>query len=53
MRHEIGGIGFHEVIIETLVHNRVILFMKDAKVEAMLSAYQRSYRVVCDDPVVK
>ena len=37
---EMDGIGAHEVIIETPVHNRVMPLMTDAEIELVLQAYQ-------------
>ncbi len=50
---EMDGFGFHEVIIETPVHNRFIPFMNQDEVECIISAYQQRYRAVRDDASVK
>lgn len=50
---EMRGVGFHEVIIESPVHNRFISAMSDAEVERILLAYRARYRVLREDPRVR
>lgn len=50
---EMAGVGHHEVIVETPVHDRVLSLMTDAEVERVLRAYQSRYRALHEDPRVK
>ncbi len=50
---EMDGVGYHEVIIETPVHNRFISFMEPREVEAFLRAYRERYLALRADPRVK
>ncbi len=50
---EMDGVGSHEVIVETPLHNRVIPLMGDAEVEQILRVYQARYQVLRDDPRMK
>jgi UDPglucose--hexose-1-phosphate uridylyltransferase len=47
------GVGAHEVIIETPVHNRVMPLMTDAEIELVLQAYQARFRALRADPCVR
>jgi len=47
---EMTGVGHHEVIIETPLHNRPLPLMTDAEVAQVLSAYQARYLALRDDP---
>lgn len=40
---DMDGIGVHEVIVETRVHNRPLALMEDSGVEDVLRAYQERY----------
>ncbi len=50
---EMDGIGYHEVIIETPVHNRFIRCMDPPEVEAFLRAYRERYLALRTDRRVK
>ncbi len=50
---EMDGVGHHEVIIETPVHNRFIRSMEPQEVEAFLRAYRERYLALRADPRVK
>ena len=50
---EMDGVGSHEVIVETPVHNRVIPLMEDAEVEQVLSVYHARYQALREDPRTK
>jgi UDPglucose--hexose-1-phosphate uridylyltransferase len=50
---EMAGVGYHEVIVETPVHNRPLPLMTDAEVERVLTAYQARYHALQADPRVK
>jgi UDPglucose--hexose-1-phosphate uridylyltransferase len=50
---EMSGVGAHEVIIETPVHNRIIPLMEDEEVEQILIAYQKRYWSLREDPRVR
>ncbi len=50
---EMDGVGCHEVIIESPLHNQVIPGMSDAQVERILRAYQARYRELSRDPRIK
>lgn len=50
---EMDGIGYHEVIVETPLHDRVIPLMVPAEVEYVLRAYQARYRALREDPEVR
>jgi UDPglucose--hexose-1-phosphate uridylyltransferase len=50
---EMDGVGAHEVIIETPVHNRVMPLMTDAEIERVLQAYQARFQALRADPRVR
>jgi UDPglucose--hexose-1-phosphate uridylyltransferase len=50
---EMDGVGYHEVIVETPLHNRTPSQMDDAEVEQILRAYQARYRMLQQDPRVR
>jgi UDPglucose--hexose-1-phosphate uridylyltransferase len=47
------GVGAHEVIIETPVHNRVMPLMTDTEIEWVLQAYQARFQALRADPHVR
>ena len=59
-RHEIGplfremaGVGHHEVIVETPVHDRIMAFMSDEEVALVLRAVQARHQALRSDPKVR
>ena len=50
---EMDGVGYHEVIVETPIHNRRPSQMDAAEVEQILRAYQARYRALQQDPRVR
>ncbi|HEY5627541.1 MAG TPA: galactose-1-phosphate uridylyltransferase [Nitrospira sp.] len=50
---EMDGVGAHEVIVETPVHDRTLPLMTDREVADILTAYQARYRSLRDDPRIK
>jgi len=58
-REEIGfftkmnGVGVHDVIVETPVHNRFIPLMEDQEVEELLTVYRERYNQLSREPRVK
>lgn len=50
---EMDGVGHHEVIIETPVHNRFIPLMEDSEVEQVVHAYRERYLALRQDERVK
>jgi UDPglucose--hexose-1-phosphate uridylyltransferase len=50
---EMDGVGAHEVIIETPMHNRVMPLMTDAEIERVLQAYQARLQARRADPRVR
>ncbi len=44
------GIGVHEVIVETPVHNRPLALMEDSGVADVLIAYQERYNALSQIP---
>jgi len=58
-REELGlfrwmdGVGHHEVIIETPLHNQVIPSMDDTQAERLLLAYRERYNALKGDPRCK
>ena len=47
------GIGVHEVIVETPVHNKSLALMDDSGVAKVLLAYQERYKALSQMPFVK
>lgn len=47
--HHLDGVGQHEVVIETPVHNRFLFDMDDAEIGAVVSAYRQRYRELKKD----
>lgn len=50
---EMDGVGYHEVIIETPVHDRSLPLMTDHEVADILKAYQARYRSLREDARIK
>ncbi|GIW47879.1 MAG: galactose-1-phosphate uridylyltransferase [Deltaproteobacteria bacterium] len=50
---KMDGVGIHEVIIESPVHNRLIPLMEDREVEDILFAYRERYNALKKDPLIK
>lgn len=50
---EMDGVGHHEVIIETPIHNRFLSLMEDAEVEQVVHAYRERYLALRQDQRVK
>ncbi len=50
---EMDGVGSHEVIIETPIHNQRMSVMKAHEVESILQACQTRYRILEKDPRIK
>lgn len=50
---QMEGVGAHEVLIETPVHNRFMALMEDHEVEEILWAYRDRYHALKKDPRVK
>jgi UDPglucose--hexose-1-phosphate uridylyltransferase len=50
---EMTGVGHHEVIIETPVHNRPLPLMTDTEVAQVLGVYQARYHTLREDPRVR
>jgi UDPglucose--hexose-1-phosphate uridylyltransferase len=50
---EMDGVGHHEVIIETPIHNRFIPLMEDSEVEQVIHAYRERYLALTEDKHVK
>ncbi len=47
------GVGIHEVVIETPIHNQILSLMDDQQVEEILLAYRERYIAIRDDPTIK
>ena len=50
---EMDGVGYHEVIVETPIHDRITPLMTDGEMELVLRAYQERYRVLRNDARIK
>jgi len=50
---ELDGVGVHEVIVETSVHNKPLALRKDSEVSDVLHAYQERYHSLAQKSVVK
>jgi UDPglucose--hexose-1-phosphate uridylyltransferase len=50
---EMAGVGAHEVIIESPIHDRTIALMEAVEVEDIVQAYQSRYRALTDDSRLK
>ena len=47
------GVGFHEVIVEHPIHNRIFALMNDEEVAQVLITYHQRYCTVAQSPLVK
>jgi UDPglucose--hexose-1-phosphate uridylyltransferase len=47
------GTGYHEVMVETPLHNRPMALMTDKEVALVLRAYRQRYHDIAQDPSVK
>ncbi len=50
---KMDGVGYHEVIIETPIHNLHMAHMEDKQVEEILLAYRERYLALREDPKVR
>ncbi len=53
MFRRMDGVGHHEVVIETPLHNRPLALMNDSEVRLVLQAYRDRYQALRQDPRVK
>ena len=47
------GVGIHEVVIESPIHNQLLPLMEDKQVEEVLLAYRERYLALREDPRIK
>ena len=47
------GMGIHEVVIESPIHNQLLPLMEDKQVEEILLAYRERYLALREDPRIK
>ena len=47
------GVGIHEVVIESPLHNQLLPLMEDTQVEEILLSYRERYLALRDDPRIK
>lgn len=47
------GVGYHEVIVETPIHNLALAMMSDIEVSDLLSAYRQRYDAMAQAPLIK
>jgi UDPglucose--hexose-1-phosphate uridylyltransferase len=47
------GVGIHEVVIETPIHNQLLPLMEDTQVGEVLLAYRERYLALREDPRIK
>ena len=47
------GMGIHEVVIESPIHNQLLPLMEDKQVEEVLLAYRERYLALREDPRIK
>ena len=52
LKRTLTGVGIHEVIVETPVHNRTTALLTDEEMVQVLDAYQQRYRDISNDPRV-
>jgi UDPglucose--hexose-1-phosphate uridylyltransferase len=50
---EMGGVGNHEVIVETPLHNRSLALMREDEVLSVLRAYHERYNALSRRPLAK
>ena len=50
---KMNGVGAHDVIVETPVHNRFIPLMEDQEIEELLTVYRERYNQLSREPRVK
>ena len=53
IRRKVTGVGIHEVIVETPLHNLSTALLKDAEVETILETYLSRFRFASMDPRVE
>jgi UDPglucose--hexose-1-phosphate uridylyltransferase len=52
LKRIISGVGIHEVIIETPLHDKTLALLSEAEVEHVVRTYHQRYNAVTDDPRV-
>jgi UDPglucose--hexose-1-phosphate uridylyltransferase len=50
---EMAGVGIHEVIVETPLHNKSLAFMREDEVLSVLNAYHERYQKLYRQPFAK
>jgi UDPglucose--hexose-1-phosphate uridylyltransferase len=50
---EMRGVGIHEVIVETPLHNKSLAFMEEGEVLSVLNAYHERYQRLSQQPFAK
>jgi UDPglucose--hexose-1-phosphate uridylyltransferase len=50
---EVTGVGIHEVIVETPLHNKSLAFMEEDEVLSVLNAYHERYQKLSRQPFAK
>jgi len=53
IRRTVTGVGIHEVIIETPVHNRITALLDDCEVELVIQTYLHRFKFASADPRVE
>lgn len=51
--HKMDGFGYHEIIVETPIHNRSLSVMRAEEIEAIMRAYRDRYIAVKKDERIK
>ena len=50
---EMAGVGAHEVIVETPLHNKSLALMEEGEILRVLTAYHERYRILSQQPFAK
>jgi UDPglucose--hexose-1-phosphate uridylyltransferase len=50
---EMSGVGIHEVIVETPLHNKSLAFMEESEALSVLNAYHERYQKLSQQPFAK
>jgi UDPglucose--hexose-1-phosphate uridylyltransferase len=53
IRRKVTGVGIHEVIVETPLHNMSTALLKDAEVETILETYLNRFKFASRDPRIE
>ncbi len=53
LKHNVSGVGVHDVLIETPMHNLTTAFLPTGQIENIIGAYRRRFMDIYNDPRIE